>query len=537
MKRSNLFLTGMTAALLFGLTITGCDSGSSGSDGPTDQTATISVETGHTALAVIPTGGALRAGYKVFISIDGSEVTITNAEGITGAIRVSETKVSESESGTLLVKGLAAAAPDSTTGSKLKSGTESVRVILRADAQSRGASGLSAKTGIPFVLPDGGQYEFVGAGLAGEDKLDFTSSPAILKYQNGSSLRTATLDAEFDEAVITALTALRATLPTNSEGTFAVASGAITKITTAADAVVPAGTTLFIPGANIDLAQGNLLVNGTLKVGTGDDAVTFTKALIHSDAGSADFGIGAIGQITLKDDDTVTVLHGGSITVGGTGEAAINTGAAAIIDATLGSLIAGDGENSVTIANAVLTATAGGDSTVHSSGVVTLAATDTLALGIGGSVTAAGTGKVDVGGAFEIRGAGTWTAGANTVTFDATGGPDAADIAGGDSATLSASGDAEIAVLSAVTLTGATAFTVDISAGGKISVANGGVLGPADVIEVIKLSGTTGIANNTDDGNFAAGTGTDGNASLAAGVITGIKGIVITKTTTAGNFN
>jgi hypothetical protein len=283
--------------------------------------AAIDVAENDTALAVIATGGSLKTGLKVFISTDGATVTITTATSVDGAFAPATGATVAQDGLKIIVKGLAVAAANPTNNNgatALKSGSGTVTVTLKGDAQATQVTSVAAKTSVPVVLGDQAAYEFVSGATAGADKILFATNPLSLQISNGAA---TPIDADIDAELIGYLTALKAVLTSASVGTFKVAggAGAITEIATVAAATVPAGTNLFVPGADVKVPAAAVTVTGTLTIGTATNNVSITKGT-YTAAGAGTLGVGATGVVTMADGDTLALLDGGKIEIAGTGK-------------------------------------------------------------------------------------------------------------------------------------------------------------------------------------------------------------------------
>ncbi|MDR0684558.1 MAG: hypothetical protein LBF83_05465, partial [Spirochaetaceae bacterium] len=199
-----------------------------------------------------------------------------------------------------------------------------------------------------------------------------------------------------------------------------------------------------------------------------------------------------------------------------------------VINASAGKVIFGTANNSVTIEKGTLTSGTGGLAGAAADGAVTLTYSGdaaSLVLAANGSITIAGTGSVKIGATAVLKGAGsTWTAGTDTVTFAATSAA-AGAITGGTSATLTPSGaNAELNLLStgapqALTISGTTKFTLDLSAAGKITFdatsADSTITLSANS-DGIKLSDSLAIVGTSSPGTAFTGAIVDGTGSYNA---------------------
>jgi hypothetical protein len=278
-----------------------------------DRTATITAAEDDTALVVIATGGTLKSNLNVYIKTDGSTpkstVTVTAATDTNLGTVVSGGVTVTPKTDRLVITGLSV---DASGGDhKLASGNNEVKVVLKADAQQSGASGVAAHThsGTPVVVPpetaDPPAYVVVAtaSAVSAATKIHYASASKVLNYHvTNGSLVTETLDEDFDAALIAVLTVLEATdtIQFGADGVVTdigvlAASPTAAKVTAAlgfadavtlgddlsltADFAVPAGKTLTIA------AQKTLTVEATatLDVSAAGAAIVITK---HASAGS-----------------------------------------------------------------------------------------------------------------------------------------------------------------------------------------------------------------------------------------------------------
>ncbi|MDR0637619.1 MAG: hypothetical protein LBG27_01735 [Spirochaetaceae bacterium] len=342
-------------------------------------------------------------------------------------------------------------------------------------------------------------------------------------------------------------------------------------ITTGATGVTVSGTVsngTFATGAVINgtpAFTGTTSFAGTLANSAGatytfNSAATVAGALTTGAAltiaGTGAVSVGAASTL----DNGLVVTNTAGVTIPSL-TAALPTGKA--IDVSKGKVIFGGETGSVTLEKGVLNAAAGGSTiTVAADGVITLNFSTTAAsleLVDGGSVAIGGTGKVAISTVAELKGAGSkWTASGDTVTFAPTA-ETAGKIEGGTSATLTPSGTAaELYLLAAssaqaLTISGTTKFTLDLSAAGKITfdkTTTGSTITLSANSDGIKLSESRAIVGTDSPGThftgaFVNGTGTYNgntlNVSLVDGVIThtttnDAKPEQIDKATTAGSL-
>jgi hypothetical protein len=188
--------------------------------------------------------------------------------------------------------------------------------------------------------------------------------------------------------------------------------------------------------------------------------------------------------------------------------------------------------NSVTLTKATLAGAANNPAVLAgATGKVTLDAGNTLTLAATGTVDVTGTGSVVVGTTYALKGVGTWTAGVDTVEFEAgASDSNAGNITGGTSATLTPSGTAPTLYLLAasdaqeLTIGGGTQFTLDLSAKGSItfdSTTTGSTITLTKNSDGIVLKKTQNselaiVGTNSESGSTIAGAFVDGAGTFAA---------------------
>jgi hypothetical protein len=327
---------------------------------------------------VIATGGTLKTTLYVYLKTTGtpaSEITITGT-ALTGAdltaagAALGNGVTVTPKTDRFVITGLTAA--DSTGGvTTLLTGTDKVKVTLKADAQQSGASGVAAHTGVPVVVLEdsAGGYTVVaaasgvGANLA---KLHYDSTSKVLKYNETTTNAetTETLDEDFDAALIavlsnlvptdtvefdangnanavvftiapTAAAKLQAVLDNVGGTTPGVTLGGSTQTTTIAagsTVTIPAGVTVTVDAANILSVAGTLAFTDNTSVlaligADGELKATADTAKFHANA-TTTTGAGLSLTVTAAAD--LTTATGWSSDNPGTGvSVTVTTGTAA----------------------------------------------------------------------------------------------------------------------------------------------------------------------------------------------------------------
>jgi hypothetical protein len=350
--------------------------------------------------------------------------------------------VSVPSSGTILYKGLTVVASSPSTGQLLAG---SITITVPKDDKGA-ATALNATAGTAVVVPvdTGGAGYTVETDAVGVDNNAeiFYSANDGLKYQATGGSAVTVAAADFSAVFNADLIAVLGALTTGDTVTFA-------------NGVITAATFTIAPDAAAKL-QAVLNYAGETTLG-GSGTTTTISAAVAVPAGKT-LVVDAGNTLTVGTGITLTVNPGATLTFG----------AAGIIDASAGTVVAGDATNSVTLAKATYTAAGGTGSTVVAAaapGVVTMADGDALALESTGKIDIAGSGSV-VAGATAFSGAGAWTAtlGAAATSITVTSGASGIGAAitapsGSAASTLTASGTPVITQAA-----GTTGNTLDIGA-------------------------------------------------------------------------